>query len=189
MTRVLKSTNDSFHVRMAKDSAVIFVTIRRWETTAAQWNGLRDSICNDQTITDDTVVYFDYLVTNGDKEGRFFCMKVGKWRKAGFSGGRFDKCEVPEEVRLNADMWFYNNIEVLQRSALTPSMQQRIVRTLAKEYLEVNYRRDMLDACQRLQQVGATEDDIRQWRERIVGELLPWMTGEKNHRTGRQRAV
>ena len=91
MTKITGLSNGYFCVRQNDKKDVLIASLINTFIPAKPWNELRHKICDDTKISDDTTVYFDYLIINGEVD-RFCYVTVGDWRKLGFSGNNIKNC-------------------------------------------------------------------------------------------------
>ena len=115
-TNITHYSNGYFCVREDRRNNILTVTLINAVIPAAAWNKLRDNICNDTKITNDTTVYFDYLIINGETE-RFSFVTVENWRRLGFSGNNIKNCipSAPSYIIDEANKFFYYNNNVLKQ--------------------------------------------------------------------------
>lgn len=99
MTKITGLTNGYFCVKQNDKKDVLIASLINAVIPADAWNELRNKVCNNTKISDDTTVYFDYLIINGEVD-RFYYVRVGDWRKLGFSGNNIKNCipSAPKEV-------------------------------------------------------------------------------------------
>lgn len=164
-------TNSYFWVRMTVEGIqTIIVELHYSDIPAESWNKLRDKICACKEIKDDTMVYFDYLAVNGVTD-RFYSVKVGDWRKLGFSDNNIKHCQIPEEIETNCNFWVYNNnFDVLKHSILMPKQKESIINSITKAVLIVDFKTQVADIRKRLLSIGMTKTEIEQWLKGLIPE-------------------
>ena len=172
MTKITGLTNGYFCVRQNDKKDVLIASLINAVIPADAWNELRDKVCNDTKISDDTTVYFDYLIINGEVD-RFCYVTVGDWRKLGFSGNNIKNCipSAPKEVIEEANKFFYYNNEMLKRGILCGKKLERVQQMILKQIcatemrtLAENYRKDF-------KKVGMTDEDVNNWFEQTIHDV------------------
>ena len=171
-TKITKFSNGYFCVRYNKDQKVMTATLIGVVIPAAAWNELRDKICEDTTITDDTTVYFDYLIINGETD-RFSYVTVGDWRKLGFSGNNIKNCipSAPKEVIEKANKFFYYNNEILKLGNLCGRKLERVQQMIFKQIFATEMKSLAENYRKSLKEVDMTDGDIDKWFEKTAREI------------------
>ena len=171
-TKITKFSNGYFCVRYNKDQKVMTATLIGVVIPAAAWNELRDKICEDTTITDNTTVYFDYLIINGETD-RFSYVTVGDWRKLGFSGNNIKNCipSAPKEVIEKANKFFYYNNEILKLGNLCGRKLERVQQMIFKQIFATEMKSLAENYRKSFKEVGMTDGDIDKWFEKTAREI------------------
>lgn len=171
-TKMTKFSTGYFCVRYNKDQRVMTATLIGAVIPAAAWNELRDKICEDTTITDDTTVYFDYLIINGETD-RFSYVTVGNWRKLGFSGNNIKNCipSAPQEVIQEGNKFFYYNNEILKLGILCGRKLERVQQMIFKQIFATEMKSLAENYRKNFKEVGMTDSDIDNWFDQTAREI------------------
>ncbi len=166
------SANGYFCVRRNDKKDVLIASLINATIPADAWNELRDKVCNDPKISDDTTVYFDYLITNGETD-RFCYVIVGDWRKLGFSGNNIKNCipEAPKEVVDESNNFFYYNNEMLKNGTLCGRRLERVQQMILKAHHIAEFISTATDARNALRKAGMSDEEITKWFERIIHDV------------------
>jgi len=171
-TKITKFSNGYFCVRYNKDQKIMTATLISVVIPACGWNELRDKICNDTSISDDTTVYFDYLIINGETD-RFSYVSVGNWRKLGFSGNNIKNC-IPsalKEVIEEANKFFYYNNEILKLGILCGRKLERVQQMIFKQIFSTEMRTLAENYRKNFKEVGMTDEEINEWFNQIIRDI------------------
>lgn len=171
-TKIAKCTNAHFCVRYNKDQKSVTATLINAVIPAEKWNELRDNICNESTFSDDTTVYFDYLIINGEVD-RFSYVTIGDWRRLGFSANNVKNCipAAPEYVIKEANKFFYYNNEILKLGTLCGRKLERVQQMISKQIFETEMTTLAASYRNNLREVGMTDEEITEWFERVVHDV------------------
>ena len=171
-TKIAKCTNAHFCVRYNKDQKSVTATLINAVIPADAWNELRDKVCNDTKISDDTTVYFDYLIINGEVD-RFCYVTVGDWRKLGFSGNNIKNCipVAPEYVIKEANKFFYYNNEILKLGTLCGRKLERVQQMIFKQIFATEMRTLAENYRKNFKEVGMTDEDVDNWFEKAIHDV------------------
>lgn len=171
-TKITKFSNGYFCVRYNKDQKIMTATLISVVIPASGWNELRDKICNDTSISDDTTVYFDYLIINGETD-RFSYVSVGNWRKLGFSGNNIKNCipSAPKEVIEEANKFFYYNNEILKLGVLCGRKLERVQQMIFKQIFSTEMRTLAENYRKNFKEVGMTDEEINEWFNQIIRDI------------------
>ena len=171
-TKITKFSNGYFCVRYNKDQKIMTATLISVVIPASGWNELRDKICNDTSISDDTTVYFDYLIINGETD-RFSYVSVGNWRKLGFSGNNIKNCipSAPKEVIEEANKFFYYNNEILKLGVLCGKKLERVQQMIFKQIFSTEMRTLAENYRKNFKEVGMTDEEINEWFNQIIRDI------------------
>ena len=171
-TKITKFSNGYFCVRYNKDQKIMTATLISVVIPASGWNELRDKICNDTSISDDTTVYFDYLIINGETD-RFSYVSVGNWRKLGFSGNNIKNCipSAPKEVIEEANKFFYYNNEILKLGVLCGRKLERVQQMIFKQIFSTEMRTLAENYRKNFKEVGMTDKEINEWFNQIIRDI------------------
>lgn len=169
MTKITDLTNGYFCVRQNDKKDVLIASLINAVIPADAWNDLRDKVCNDTKISDDTTVYFDYLIINGEVD-RFCYVSVGDWRKLGFSGNNIKNCipSAPKEVIEEADKFFYYNGEILRHGTLCGTKLEHAEQMILKAHYIAEFKAMARDARDTMRKAGMSDEEITGWFERII---------------------
>lgn len=171
-TKITKFSNGYFCVRYNKDQKIMTATLISVVIPASGWKELRDKICNDTSISDDTTVYFDYLIINGETD-RFSYVSVGNWRKLGFSGNNIKNCipSAPKEVIEEANKFFYYNNEILKLGVLCGRKLERVQQMIFKQIFSTEMRTLAENYRKNFKEVGMTDEEINEWFNQIIRDI------------------
>lgn len=171
-TKITKFSNGYFCVRYNKDQKIMTATLISVVIPASGWNELRDKICNDTSISDDTTVYFDYLIINGETD-RFSYVSVGNWRKLVFSGNNIKNCipSAPKEVIEEANKFFYYNNEILKLGVLCGRKLERVQQMIFKQIFSTEMRTLAENYRKNFKEVGMTDEEINEWFNQIIRDI------------------
>lgn len=171
-TKITKFSNGYFCVRYNKDQKIMTATLISVVIPASGWNELRDKICNDTSISDDTTVYFDYLIINGETD-RFSYVSVGNWRKLDFSGNNIKNCipSAPKEVIEEANKFFYYNNEILKLGVLCGRKLERVQQMIFKQIFSTEMRTLAENYRKNFKEVGMTDEEINEWFNQIIRDI------------------
>ncbi len=171
-TKTMYITNSHFNVRANERQGIIVITLVGSVIPAEKWNQLRNNICNDTKISDDVMVYFDYLIINGEVD-RFSYVKVGDWRRLGFSGNNIKNCipAAPKEVIEEANKWFYYHNETLNNGVLCGRTLERIKQTIYKQIFATEMRTLAEIYRKNFKEVGMTDEDVNNWFEQTIQDV------------------
>ena len=171
-TKITKFSNGYFCVRYNKDQKIMTATLISVVIPASGWNELRDKICNDTSISDDTTVYFDYLIINGETD-RFSYVSVGNWRTLGFSGNNIKNCipSAPKEVIEEANKFFYYNNEILKLGVLCGRKLERVQQMIFKQIFSTEMRTLAENYRKNFKEVGMTDKEINEWFNQIIRDI------------------
>lgn len=171
-TKITKFSNGYFCVRYNKDQKIMTATLISVVIPASGWNELRDKICNDTSISDDTTVYFDYLIINGETD-RFSYVSVGNWRKLGFSGNNIKNCipSAPKKVIEEANKFFYYNNEILKLGVLCGRELERVQQMIFKQIFSTEMRTLAENYRKNFKEVGMTDEEINEWFNQIIRDI------------------
>ena len=171
-TKITKFSTGYFCVRYNKDQKVMTATLIGVVIPAAAWNELRDKICEDTTITDDTTVYFDYLIINCETD-RFSYVTVGDWRKLGFSGNNIKNCipSAPQEVIQEGNKFFYYNNEILKLGILCGRKLERVQQMIFKQIFATEMKSLAENYRKNFKEVGMSDENINNWFEQTIHDV------------------
>lgn len=171
-TKIAKCTNAHFCVRYNKDQKTIMATLINTVIPAEKWNELRDNICNDVRFSDDTIVYFDYLIINGETD-RFSYVTIDDWRRLGFSGNNVKNCipTAPENVIKEANKFFYYNNEILKLGVLCGRKLERVQQMIFKQIFATEMRTLAGNYRKNFKEAGMTDEDIDNWFEQTIQDV------------------
>lgn len=172
MTKITDLTNGYFCVRQNDKKDVLTASLINAVIPADAWNDLRDKVCNDIKISDDTTVYFDYLIINGEVD-RFCYVTVGDWRKLGFSGNNIKNCipSAPKEVIEEANKFFYYNNEILKLGILCGKKLERVQQMIFKQIFANEMRTLAENYRKNFKEVGMTDEDVDNWFEKTIHDV------------------
>ena len=172
MTKITGLTNGYFCVRQNDKKDVLIASLINAVIPADAWNDLRDKVCNDTKISDDTTVYFDYLIINGEVD-RFCYITVGDWRKLGFSGNNIKNCipSAPKDVIEEGNRYFYYNDEMLKHGLLCGRKLERIQQMIFKQIFATEMKSLAENYRKNFKEVGMADSDIDKWFDQTSREI------------------
>ena len=172
MTKITGLTNGYFCVRQNDKKDVLIASLINAVIPADAWNDLRDKVCNDTKISDDTTVYFDYLIINGETD-RFSYVTVGDWRKLGFSGNNIKNCipSAPQEVIQEGNKFFYYNNEILEKGIIYGNRLNHIKQMIFKQIFATEMKSLAENYRKNFKEVGMTDSDIDNWFDQTTREV------------------
>ena len=172
MTKITGLTNGYFCVRQNDKKDVLIASLINAVIPADAWNDLHDKVCNDTKISDDTTVYFDYLIINGETD-RFSYVTVGDWRKLGFSGNNIKNCipSAPQEVIQEGNKFFYYNNEILEKGIIYGNRLNHIKQMIFKQIFATEMKSLAENYRKSLKEVDMTDGDIDKWFEKTAREI------------------
>ena len=161
MTKITGLTNGYFCVRQNDKKDVLIASLINAVIPADAWNELRDKVCNDTKISDDTTVYFDYLIINGEVD------------KLGFSGNNIKNCipSAPKEVIEEANKFFYYNNEILKLGGLCGRKLERVQQMIFKQIFATEMRTLAENYRKNFKEVGMTDEDVNNWFEQTIQDV------------------
>ena len=171
-TNITHYSNGYFCVREDRRNNILTVTLINAVIPAAAWNKLRDNICNDTKITNDTTVYFDYLIINGETD-RFSFVTVENWRRLGFSGNNIKNCipSPPSYIIDEANKFFYYNNNVLKQGVLCGKKLERVQQMILKEHYIDEFKALAKDIRANFKMYGMTDEEIDAWFQKIIHDV------------------
>ena len=172
MTTISDFSNAYFCVRQNEKRDVLIVFLVKAVIPAKAWNELRNKICEDTTISDNTTVYFDYLIINGEVD-RFCYVTIGDWRKLGFSGNNIKNCipSAPKEIIEEGNRYFYYNDEMLKHGLLCGRKLERIQQMIFKQIFATEMKSLAENYRKNFKEVGMTDSDIDNWFDQTTREI------------------
>ena len=172
MTKITGLTNGYFCVRQNDKKDVLIASLINAVIPADAWNDLRDKVCNDTKISDDTTVYFDYLIINGETD-RFSYVTVGDWRKLGFSGNNIKNCipSASKEVIQEGNKFFYYNNEILEKGIIYGNRLNHIKQMIFKQIFATEMKSLAENYRKNFKEVGMTDSDIDNWFDQTTREV------------------
>ena len=172
MTKITGLTNGYFCVRQNDKKDVLIASLINAVIPADAWNELRDKVCNDTKISDDTTVYFDYLIINGETD-RFSYVTVGDWRKLGFSGNNIKNCipSAPQKVIQEGNKFFYYNNEILEKGIIYGNRLNNIKQMIFKQIFATEMKSLAENYRKSFKEVDMTDGDIDKWFEKTAREI------------------
>lgn len=172
MTKITGLTNGYFCVRQNDKKDVLIASLINAVIPADAWNDLHDKVCNDTKISDDTTVYFDYLIINGETD-RFSYVTVGDWRKLGFSGNNIKNCipSAPQEVIQEGNKFFYYNNEILEKGIIYGNRLNHIKQMIFKQIFATEMKSLAENYRKSFKEVDMTDGDIDKWFEKTAREI------------------
>ena len=172
MTKITGLTNGYFCVRQNDKKDVLIASLINAVIPADAWNDLHDKVCNDTKISDDTTVYFDYLIINGETD-RFSYVTVGDWRKLGFSGNIIKNCipSAPQEVIQEGNKFFYYNNEILEKGIIYGNRLNHIKQMIFKQIFATEMKNLAENYRKSFKEVDMTDGDIDKWFEKTAREI------------------
>ena len=172
MTKITGLTNGYFCVRQNDKKDVLIASLINAVIPADAWNDLRDKVCNDTKISDDTTVYFDYLIINGEKD-RFSYVSVGDWRKLGFSGNNIKNCipSAPKGIIQEGNRFFYYNNEILKKGIIYGNRLNHIKQMIFKQVFSTEMKSLSENYRQNFKEVGMTDEEINEWFNQIIRDI------------------
>ena len=172
MTKITGLTNGYFCVRQNDKKDVLIASLINAVIPADAWNDLRDKVCNDTKISDDTTVYFDYLIINGETD-RFSYVTVGDWRKLGFSGNNIKNCipSAPQKVIQEGNKFFYYNNEILEKGIIYGNRLNNIKQMIFKQIFATEMKSLAENYRKSFKEVDMTDGDIDKWFEKTAREI------------------
>ena len=170
MGKTLGFTNGYFHARTVDGTAdTVIVTLVNSDIPAEAYNRLRRNMASSGDIKADTVVYFDYLYTNGPKD-RFYRATAAEIIRDGFKAMKAD-ASPDERVKTDADIYYYNNIGLLKTSLLTVRQEEEVRKMVTISYYSNEFRAMAVSIRERFLQMGMTGEEINRWFLRVVHEV------------------
>ncbi len=172
MTKITGLTNGYFCVRQNDKKDVLIASLINAVIPADAWNDLRDKVCNDTKISDDTTVYFDYLIINGETD-RFSYVSVGDWRKLGFSGNNIKNCipSAPKDIIQEGNKFFYYNNEILEKGIIYGNRLNHIKQMIFKQIFATEMKSLAENYRQSFKEVGMTDEEINEWFNQIIRDI------------------
>ena len=157
MTKITGLTNGYFCVRQNDKKDVLIASLINAVIPADAWNELRDKVCNDTKISDDTTCY----------------VTVGDWRKLGFSGNNIKNCipSAPKEVIEEANKFFYYNNEILKLGILCGRKLERVQQMIFKQIFATEMRTLAENYRKNFKEVGMTDEDVDNWFEQTIHDV------------------
>lgn len=172
MTKITGLTNGYFCVRQNDKKDVLIASLINAVIPADAWNDLRDKVCNDTKISDDTTVYFDYLIINGEVD-RFCYVTVGDWRKLGFSGNNIKNCipSAPKDIIQEGNRFFYYNNEILEKGIIYGNRLNHIKQMIFKQIFYTEMKSLSEKYRKNFKEVGMSDEDINNWFEQTIHDV------------------
>ena len=172
MTKITGLTNGYFCVRQNDKKNVLIASLLNAVIPADAWNDLRDKVCNDTKISDDTTVYFDYLIINGEVD-RFCYVTVGDWRKLGFSGNNINNCipSAPKDIIQEGNRFFYYNNEILEKGIIYGNRLNHIKQMIFKQIFSTEMKSLSENYRKNFKEVGMSDEDINNWFEQTIHDV------------------